>query len=43
MRADGETPYLIASASLEGRMDLSAELNRETGGEVRYLLPPESL
>jgi len=43
VRADGGTPYLLASASLEGRMELSAELNRETGGEIRYLLPPGSL
>jgi thiamine biosynthesis lipoprotein len=42
VRADGGTPYLVASASLRGRLELSAELEAEIGGDVRYLLPPDS-
>ena len=33
------TRRLIASPSLEGRIELSQALARETGGEIRYLLP----
>ena len=35
--------YLIASASLDGRLKLSEELSREVAGQVRYLLPPARL
>jgi thiamine biosynthesis lipoprotein len=35
--------YLLASASLEGRIELSPELLAETGGQVRYILPPQGL
>jgi len=42
VRADGGAPYLVASASLRGRLELSAELETEIGGDVRYLLPPDS-
>lgn len=37
--ADG-TPFVLASASLEGRVDLADDLAREAGEDVRYLLPP---
>lgn len=42
VRSDQGAPYLVASASLRGRIELSAELEAETGGDVRYLLPPDS-
>ena len=42
VRADGGAPYLVASASLRGRLEFSAELEAEIGGDVRYLLPPDS-
>jgi thiamine biosynthesis lipoprotein len=42
VRADDAEPYLVASASLRGRIELSAELESEIGGDVRYLLPPDS-
>lgn len=35
-----EGPYLLASGSLRGRLELSAETEAETAGRVRYLLPP---
>jgi len=37
------TRYVLASATLQGRLELSAELEQETGGQVRYLLPPRDL
>lgn len=37
---DGESLYLLASASLRGRLELSPRLETEIGGDVRYLLPP---
>jgi len=37
---DGDGFYLLASASLEGRLDLAPEFEAEIGGDVRYLLPP---
>jgi thiamine biosynthesis lipoprotein len=37
------SPYLLASASLEGRIVLSPELLAETGSRVRYILPPQAL
>jgi thiamine biosynthesis lipoprotein len=36
------SPYLLASASLRGRLTLPAELLEECDGDVRYLLPPTS-
>jgi thiamine biosynthesis lipoprotein len=35
--------YLVASASLRDLLELSPELEAETGGRVRYQLPPESI
>ncbi len=43
VRADGSKPYLVASASIEKRITLSPELEAETDGQIRYLLPPASL
>jgi thiamine biosynthesis lipoprotein len=43
VRGDGGPPQVLASASLRGRLELSESLAAESGGEVRYLLPPESL
>jgi len=37
--ADG-TPFVLASASLEGRIETSADLATETERDLRYLLPP---
>ncbi len=42
VRSDGGSPYLVASASLRRRLELSPQLEAEIGGDVRYLLPPES-
>ena len=42
VRTDGGAPYLVASASLLGRIELAPELETEIGGDVRYLLPPDS-
>jgi len=39
----GERRSLLASASLEGRLTLSAELREEVGDRVRFLLPPKAL
>lgn len=39
---DERGPFLLASASLRGRIELAPELENEVGGRVRYLLPPES-
>jgi thiamine biosynthesis lipoprotein len=43
VRGDGQSPHLVASVSLRGRIELSPELSAETGGRVRYLLPPDKL
>jgi thiamine biosynthesis lipoprotein ApbE len=40
---DDAAPYFVASTSLEGRLQLPPEIDEETGGRVRYLLPPESI
>jgi thiamine biosynthesis lipoprotein len=40
VEGDG-SPRLLVSASLEGKIDFSAELLRETEGRVRYILPPQ--
>jgi len=37
---DGEELYLLASASLRGRLELGPEFDAEIKGDVRYLLPP---
>ena len=37
---DGESLYLLASASLRGRLQLEPDFEAEIGGDVRYLLPP---
>ncbi len=37
---DGAEVYLLASASLRGRLELGSEFDAEIGGDVRYLLPP---
>jgi len=37
---DGDALYLLASASLAGRLELNPEFEAEIGGDVRYLLPP---
>ena len=37
---DGEELYLLASASLRGRLELGPEFDIEIDGDVRYLLPP---
>lgn len=42
VEGDGR-PYVLASASLEGRVELSPEIAAEVGGRVRFLLPPETL
>jgi thiamine biosynthesis lipoprotein len=42
VRADAGSPYVVASASMRGRITPSAELETEIAGDVRYLLPPES-
>lgn len=39
---DGE-PYVLASASLRDRLQLSASLLEEVRGSVRYILPPQSI
>lgn len=38
-----EGPYLLASASLQGRLELPPEIEAETGGRTRYLLPPTGM
>ena len=38
---EGERRYLLASASLEQRMQLSPQLEQEIDGDVRFLLPPQ--
>lgn len=43
VRGEGGPPYVLASASLRGRIELSAELAAETEGQIRFLLPPEQL
>jgi thiamine biosynthesis lipoprotein len=43
VRADAGHPYLVASASLRGRIRLSDALLKEIDEDLRYLLPPESL
>jgi thiamine biosynthesis lipoprotein len=43
VRGDDGPPSIMASASLAGRVELSPRLAEETGGRVRYLLPPSSL
>jgi thiamine biosynthesis lipoprotein len=40
---EGGSSYLLASVSLQRRLSISPELMEETGGDVRYLLPPASL
>jgi len=41
---DGDgRPFVLASASLRGRLQLGDELQREVGGRVRYILPPQTL
>lgn len=40
VEGDRDGPYVLASASLRGRLELSETLAGETGGRVRYLLPP---
>jgi len=42
VRTDVGAPYLVASASLRGRLELAPELEAEIDGDVRYLLPPDS-
>ncbi len=37
---DGEELYLLASASLRGRLELGPEFDIEIDSDVRYLLPP---
>ncbi len=37
---DGAELYLLASASLRGRLELGPEFDAEINGDVRYLLPP---
>jgi len=37
---DGEELYLLASASLRGRLELGPEFDAEIDGDVRYLMPP---
>jgi hypothetical protein len=41
--AGPEGPYLLASASLRGRVEALPELSREIEGRVRFLLPPQPL
>jgi len=36
-------PYLLVSASLEGRFELAPEFAAEIDGRVRYVLPPQSI
>jgi thiamine biosynthesis lipoprotein len=40
---EGGSAYILASVSLQGRVDLSPALMEETGGDIRYLLPPAAL
>ena len=42
VQGNGE-PYVLASASLRGRLQLSESLLQEVGGRVRYILPPQSI
>ncbi len=37
---DGDGLYLLASASLRGRLALTPEFEQEIDGDIRYLLPP---
>jgi thiamine biosynthesis lipoprotein len=39
----GDEPYVVASASLEGRIELSDALAAEAPGGLRFLLPPADL
>jgi len=43
VRGDAGPPYVLASASLRGRLQLSDALREEVGDDVRYLLPPATL
>lgn len=40
VRGSRDRPFVLASASLRDRLELSPELAEETGGSIRYLLPP---
>ena len=42
VHGDGK-PYVLASASLRDRVQLSESLLREVSGRVRYILPPQSI
>jgi len=42
VHGDGE-PYVLVSASLRDRFQLSESLLQEVGGRVRYILPPQSI
>lgn len=42
LRGDGE-PYVVASASLRGRVELHDALAEEAAGGLRFLLPPSEL
>jgi len=35
--------FVVASASLQGKLELSPEIERATGGRVRFQLPPRSI
>jgi thiamine biosynthesis lipoprotein len=40
---EGEgSPRLLVSASLDGKIEFSADILRETEGQVRYILPPQA-
>ena len=41
--AGNGAPVLLASASLEGKLRPSPELEAEVGGRVRYILPPSTI
>jgi thiamine biosynthesis lipoprotein ApbE len=43
VRGDAGHPYLVASASLRGRLRLSDALVAEIDEDLRFLLPPESM
>lgn len=41
VRGEGEKPYVLASVSLKGHLELSPRIAEETGGRIRFLLPPD--
>ncbi len=42
VEGDG-APRLLASVSLEGKLELPPQIEQEIGGRIRYLLPPKTI